>query len=318
MLILGLAVAFVAWWTIFQVGASRQLEVAGAHLAAGDPAGVAAAFGVTDGTAVAALGRSRVWMFASEGTVFLVALGFSGWLFAASVRREVALRRTQDRFLAGATHELKTPLATISLLLESLRDNRLPAEKRERYLRMGLVETDRLERGLTNVLVAAGLRTAALGDRRTLGDLADDAAQAVAALEARALTAQVQVAVQAATPVRTLRDAEALQLVLHNLLDNAIKYSRAGGTVTVEVAAVDDRARIAVRDHGRGLDAQELAHAFEPFWRGSDVATGGAGLGLHLVRELVEAHRGGVAVHSRGRDQGAEFLVWLPITGVQS
>ena len=111
-----------------------------------------------------------------------------------------------------------------------------------------------------------------------------------------------------------MRDPEAMQLVLHNLLDNAIKYSPPGGTVTLSVTVVDGRARLAVADRGRGLDTQELAHAFEPFWRGSDVATGGAGLGLHLVSELVAAHRGSVAVHSDGRDRGAEFVVWLPLT----
>jgi signal transduction histidine kinase len=252
-------------------------------------------------------------MFASEGVFFGVVLLGLGWLYLASVRREVALRANQDRFLAAATHELKTPLATIVLLLESLRGDRLPAEKRGRYLDTGLREAARLEHGLDNVLTAAGLRTASRRLQPQPGDLVADTRAAVDALRPRALAADIDLRVDAPTALPAVRDGAALQVVLRNLLDNAIKYSPPGSAVTMAVRDCIDHAELAVQDCGRGLDATEQAHAFEAFWRGSDIASGGTGLGLHLVHELVQAHGGQVTAASAGRDRGSVFTVLLPL-----
>ena len=308
-----LSIALVVWWTIFQVVASNELAAAGAHLVAGDGDGAAAALGADDADGLADLARRRRAMFASEGAFFGVVLLGLGWLYAASVRREAELRTNQDRFLAAATHELKTPLATITLLLESLRSDRLPQEKRSRYLGNGLLEAERLGRGLDNVLTAAGLRTAPRRTRPQPGDLAADVAEAVAALEPRAQAAEIAIAVDTPTSLPCARDSAAIQLVLRNLLDNAVKYSAAGSTVRVQLAVDGERARIEVRDTGRGMDQDELAHAFDAFWRGSDTASGGTGLGLHLVRELVLAHGGSVHAASDGRDRGSVFTVLLPL-----
>lgn len=308
-----LSFALVAWWTTFQLLATHELAGAGERLIAGDVDGAAKALGAADAESLGALARRRFGMFASEGAFFAVVLAALAWLYAASVRREARLRTTQDRFLAAATHELKTPLATIVLLLESLRDGRVPEQKRMRYLSNGLLEAERLERGLHNVLTAAGLRTTGTPMRAEPGDLVADVRDAVQALDARAHAADVTLGVRAPERLAIVRDPTAMQMVLRNLLDNAIKYSPPGTGVEVAVEALGDEARVTVRDAGRGLDASELAHAFEPFWRGDDQASGGAGLGLHLVHELVLAHGGTVQADSPGRDQGSAFTVRLPI-----
>lgn len=314
-LILCLSFALVVWWTIFQVHASGELEAAGHRLVAGDTEGAARALGAANAHGLLVLANTRFWMFCSEGIVFGMILLASGWLYAASERRETQLQMAQDRFLAAATHELKTPLATIVLLLESLRDDRLPADKRARYLQNGLLEAERLERGLNNVLTAAGLRTTARQSAPQLGDLAIDVRTAVEAMQPRAAVAEVTLQTELPATLPMARDPEAVQLVLRNLLDNAVKYSPAGSTVTVTLSRGQGEALIRVRDQGRGLDDQELGNAFRPFWRGSDLASGGTGLGLHLVRELVLAHGGSVGADSAGRGRGAEFTVRLPIRG---
>lgn len=313
--ILCLALTLVVWWTSFQVHASGALGDAGERLVAGDVDGAARALGASDARGLTPLSQARRTMFLSEGSVFGAILLLSGWLYLASERREAALQKAQDRFLAAATHELKTPLATIVLLLESLRDDRLPPDKRGRYLANGLQEAERLERGLVNVLTAAGLRTTRRHNAAVPGDLVGDVAQAVESMQARAHAAGVSLEAQLPDVLASTRDPAALQLVLRNLLDNAIKYSPAGSTVTVVLERADDEAIVRIRDQGRGLDADELANAFRPFWRGSDTASGGTGLGLHLVRELVLAHGGSVGVDSAGRDRGAEFTVRLPLPG---
>jgi signal transduction histidine kinase len=271
--ILALSFALVAWWTYALVASGGELVAAGERLAAGDLDGAARALGADGAGGVAAEGERRRRMFASEGAFFAAVMAGLGWLYLAATRREAAAQRTQDRFLAAATHELKTPLATIVLLLDSLRDGRVDADKRARYL-------------------AAGLHEAVRG---------------------RAEAGDVSVRLDAPTTLPARRDETALQLALRNLLDNAVKFSPPQSAVHVTIARDGGDATVVVRDAGRGLDAEERAHLFEPFWRGSDVATGGAGLGLHLVRELVAAHGGTVSAHSDGRDRGACFTVRLPL-----
>ncbi len=313
--ILLLSFALVAWWTIFLVDSSSELATAGERLAAGDIDGAARALGAANAPALANLASHRRVMFGSEGVFFVLVMAGLGWLYIASVRREAAARSAQDRFLAAAAHELKTPLATIVLLLDSLRDDRVAAAKRLAYLETGLQEAERLRQGLDNVLVAGGLRTAPRAVRKVTGDLAADVQRAVAAVDARALASGVTIAAHTPAEVRADRDEAALQLVLRNLLDNAIKYSPRGSRVQVELTAGADDVALCVRDAGRGMDADELAHAFEPFWRGSDTATGGTGLGLHLVRQLVAAHGGSVQAQSDGRGRGSTFTVRLPRGG---
>lgn len=310
-----LSFALAVWWTIFLVAASGELAAAGERLAAGDSGGAARALGAANPGAIADLAAHRRLMFASEGAFFVVVMAGLGWLYAASVRREAAARSAQDRFLAGAAHELKTPLATIVLLLESLRDDRVAPAKKQQYLETGLQEAGRLQRDLENLLVAGGLRAAPRTVRLVAGDVASDLQRAVEAVRARALASEVTIDVTAPRNLPAQRDEAGLQMVLRNLLDNAIKFSARGARVRVELAAHAGTATLHVRDDGRGMDADELAHAFEPFWRGSDAATGGTGLGLHLVQQLVAAHGGDVRAESPGRGRGSSFTVRLPLGG---
>jgi two-component system sensor histidine kinase BaeS len=313
--ILALSFALVAWWTYALVGSGGELAAAGEQLAAGDADGAARALGAADARALADEGARRQLMFASEGAFFAAVMALLGWLYVQAQRREARAQRAQDRFLAAATHELKTPLATIVLLLDSLRDGRIDDARRTRYLATGLQEAERLGRGLDNVLTAAGLRTARRAPQLVDGDLADDVRAAVAAATPRAEAGDVALELAAPERLPLRRDEAGLQLALGNLLDNAIKFSPTGATVRIAVAQDGDHAVVTVADDGRGLDADEKAHLFEPFWRGSDAATGGAGLGLHLVRELVLAHGGTVTAASAGRDRGACFTVRLPVGG---
>ena len=317
------SLALVTWWTWFQVGEAERLERAGQHMLAGHIDMAAQELGAEDAAKLPDLGRSRRRMFLSEGLVFICIVIAAGAYLLLAMRRQTQLQEDHDRFLAGATHELKTPLATIQLLLESLRDDRVPTDKRDRYLRLGLNEASRLESGLTNVLTAAGLRS----DTRHLrtpvdGDLANDVELAVAALQPRAEAAGIELDLPQLTSIRASREPEGLQLVLHNLLDNAIKYSNRGDTVHLTLTQQGKEAVFTIRDQGEGMDSQALANAFRPFWRGRDhhstdptsgkKGTGGIGLGLHLCREILRSFGGTITATSQGADQGSTFTVKLP------
>ncbi len=315
--LLALSAALLAWWVTFVVLEADALERAGEAMIASDVDAAARAFGADDRHGLAELARGRRRMFISEAAVFLAALVAALVLFVASKRAERSVLRSHARFLAGATHELKTPLATIRLGLESLADGRLDAAARDRYLHAMLGETDRLERGLSNLLETAALRAEGVVLHREPGDLSADLRTALEAMTPRADATAVSLELAADAALFASRDAKALQLVLRNLLDNAIKFSPRGAVVRASLQSVDGRARIRVEDAGLGIHPDELGHIFEPFWR-SDHAPGGAGLGLHLARELVRAHGGEILAESPGVGRGAVFTVELPLVGAAS
>jgi len=318
-ILLAANLALVAWWTWFQIRRSDELEHAAQFLARGDADAAARALGAADAKSLAEVARTHRRMFLSEGSAFTIVLVLAGVAVVVVLRRQARLRADHDRFLAGATHELKTPLATIQLLLESLRDGRLPSDKRDRYLQSGLLEATRLGAGLDNLLTAAGLRDR--GMRRPphqSGDLAADVRRAIASLTARAEAAGVSLRAEDLPLCATVRDPEAIQLVLHNLLDNAVKYSPRGSCVMVTLATEGEEAVLTVRDEGQGMDGEALANAFVPFWRGRDSGIGGTGLGLFLVRELVQAHGGTVEASSAGVGRGSAIAVRLPRRGEEA
>ena len=317
------SLALVTWWTWFQVREAQRLEEAGPFLVAGDINEAARALGAADAQSVTDLGSSRRRMFLSEGLVFIGIVTAAGAFLLMAMRRQTQLQEDHDRFLAGATHELKTPLATIQLLLESLRDDRVPAAKHDRYLHLGLLEAARLEAGLTNVLTAAGLRSDTRRHRAfSEGDLAEDIQTAIITVRPRAEAAGIELEIPELPPTPAIREPEGLQLVLHNLLDNAIKYSNRGDTVRITLAKEGKEAVLTIQDEGEGMDAQALANAFRPFWRGRDhnhsdptsgkKGTGGIGLGLHLVQEILKSFGGRITANSDGPNQGSVFTVRLP------
>lgn len=306
--------AQVAWWILFQVRESNRLEQAGVHLQHGDVAAALQALHATQPGELVEQARSRRVMFASEGAALGI-LVLVGVVFVyTALLRERRMRANQQRFLAGATHELKTPLATIRLGLESIEQGTMPAERRHDYLRGMLRQIDRLEQGLTNLLTAAGLE---LGGRRPreVGDFADDVRRAVDAFRERFATSQLRCEVELESCI-VERDPAAMRIVLHNLLDNAAKFTAAGGEIDISLHCDSDVARLVVSDTGCGIRQDEIERVFLRFHRGEGHEhVGGTGLGLSLTRELVQLHGGRVTAQSAGEGEGARFTIELPLHG---
>jgi len=162
------------------------------------------------------------------------------------------------------------------------------------------VDLSRLGRGRLSLQLEAV-------DLRSVIDAAVESVAATAA--ARGIKVAIDTA-EAGRPVHG--DAARLQQVVSNLLGNAIKHSGDGATVHVTVDAAGGAARIIVRDEGRGIAPELLPHIFEPYRQGADAANSGLGLGLAIVRQLVELHGGAVQASSAGLGRGACFTVLLP------
>jgi signal transduction histidine kinase len=217
----------------------------------------------------------------------------------------------QRRFVADASHELRTPLTTIRGNLGLLKRQPPIAEEDERAVLDDIVEeTDRLIR-LTNDLLTLARSDAGRSlrsERVSIEPLVDDVCR-----QATVLAEQRTIVCKAVPPVSVLGDQDAIKQVLLILLDNALKYTSAGGTITIGAECADRVATIRIRDTGPGIAPEDLPHIFERFYRSDEARAGsGAGLGLAIARELIEAQGGEIAVVSEVGN-GSAFSVTLPL-----
>jgi signal transduction histidine kinase/ActR/RegA family two-component response regulator len=232
-------------------------------------------------------------------------------------RRAEAANRLKDEFLATLSHELRTPLNSVLGWARLLATGKLDADQTAKAVqaieRAGWAQS-RLVEDLLDVsrIVAGKLQ---ISPRPTLlQPLVDAAVHSLApATEAKRIAVQVNLD-PAVGPIAV--DPDRLQQVVWNLVSNAIKFTPSGGNVRVELAREDHHVRLAVSDTGIGFDPEIAAHLFERFRQADSGTTrqyGGLGLGLGIVRHIVELHGGTVTAESAGENRGSMFTVCLPI-----
>jgi signal transduction histidine kinase/ActR/RegA family two-component response regulator len=227
-----------------------------------------------------------------------------------------AANRTKDEFLATMSHELRTPMTAILGWAQLLRSHTLGEADFERALEIVERNARAQQKLIDDLLDISRIITGKLRlDVRPV-DLASVVAATVDALrptaEAKAIRLQSILDPQAG-PVSG--DTDRLQQVVWNLLSNAIKFTPKGGRVQVRLERVDSHIEIVVSDSGKGISAEFLPHVFDRFRQADGTSTrkhGGLGLGLSIVRQLVELHGGAVSVESDGEGHGATFIVQLP------
>ena len=235
------------------------------------------------------------------------------------------LRRTlqaRTDLVTNVSHELRTPLAAIKGLTETLRDGAVDdLEARDRFLASIEGQTDRLIRLVNDLLLLSRADAQALALRSERLDLAEIASACADELSLQVNARDVSIAVEGqAAFVRG--DPDRLRQVFINLLDNALRYSPPGETVTVRVGREGDHVLASVHDRGPGIPPGDLPHVFERFYRGdrsrrrhprpgADDGSSGAGLGLAIVQALVEAHGGSIAIDS-AQDTGTTVSSTLP------
>lgn len=229
--------------------------------------------------------------------------------------REIRRNEQHDAFLNAVTHELKTPIASIKLYLETLKSRELSPEKRQEFYDIMLDDNARLLGTVEQVLQAS--RTREKHRRMNIAelDLADVIRETVERV--RAQRHLDEGAIRWTFPseaVRVLGDRSELETAIANLLDNAIKYSAAEPRISVRLKAVGAEASIHVRDNGIGIGRSDLKRVFKRFYRvhNSSVEVKGTGLGLPIVRSIIERHGGSIKAESRGEGKGSTFVIRLP------
>ena len=218
------------------------------------------------------------------------------------------------RFMADASHEMRTPLTVMHGELESLVQEPGLAPLYRRRLGSTLEEVDRLA-AIVEGLFAISRLDAGEAQAEWVGfDLAQLVASTTDQMGLLAEDKEIQLTCVATNPVWVEGDRSRLKQVVVNLLDNAIKFTPAGGAVTLTVSALQDKAVLEVADNGMGIPPEALPHVFERFFRVDKARSrelGGAGLGLSIVKSICGFHHGQVEVHSQP-GQGSRFRVELP------
>src|SRR5262245_19180578 len=240
---------------------------------------------------------------------------------AELLRRERAARtaaeaasRAKDEFLAMLGHELRNPLAAIANASEALDQGAQTAETQRRLITIVARQARHLSRMVDDLLDVSRVSSGKIVLSREPVDLREVAERAVAAFREAGRITSHQLSMSAECVV-VYGDPTRLEQIMGNLLDNALKYTPPGGQVSVAVGRSGRSAVLCVRDTGVGIAPELLPHIFDLFVqarRSIDRAEGGLGLGLALVRRLVELHGGTVIASSAGPGQGSEFTVRLP------
>jgi signal transduction histidine kinase len=262
----------------------------------------------------------------ASGNVWLLVAGIVSFatimtviiLFSIFLARQVLEIRRQTTFVDSVTHELRSPLASLKLALDTLGREGLSASQQETLRQMMLDDVERLSAFIDDILEATRVESTPKGRSVSRVSLPALARRCIVAIAKRHKLAPEQVTVDSPPDAELWTDPAALEIVLKNLLDNAIKYSDppVDVHVLVTVRSNDGRVRVDVIDKGVGIPRHALRRVFDRFYRVDEEAIRerrGTGLGLYVVKALVKNLGGRLTAHSDGPGEGTTMSIILPI-----
>lgn len=258
--------------------------------------------------------RRRIVMLVSESAFFAVLLLVLIFLLWRSIRREVELERQHRNFLSAVTHELKSPLASMRLALETVATGRANPEAGRKFVGYALEDVERLQDLVEKVLEATRFGEGWTEIHRQDLHLSQLVEDSIEAFRRRAVAAGARLEANISPDIRAEADAEAMEIVISNLLENAVKYGDDPATVKIDLSLDGGFAVLEVSDNGSGIAEEDVDLVFGRFYRGGEEMTRtarGTGLGLYLVQQVVEAHRGKAEIASTG-PSGTIIRVALP------
>jgi signal transduction histidine kinase len=255
--------------------------------------------------------RQRVMIF-TEGAVFLVLLLAGRWIVRKSFKREMELAEQQKNFLLSITHELKSPLSSVKLSLQTMAKHQLPDDKKERIISNSLMDIDRLDSLVGNILFAAKIER----DQPGFSNEEVNASDMVLQICHRLSQSKKQITVHKHIQenVYMMVDPLGFTSVVVNLIENAMKYSGEVSNVTVDLHTEGDKVTFIVKDEGVGISDEEKVKVFDKFYRvGNEDTrkTKGTGLGLYIVKRFVTIYNGQITV-TDNLPTGSVFTITLP------
>lgn len=256
------------------------------------------------------------WMILGEAGVFVISLMIGIYLINRAYYKEIKAAGQMRNFLLSITHELKSPLSSVRLVLETIKKRRnLPTDKVEHICVNGLKETDRLNSLVDDLLLAARVETAYQAHPEWIS-IAPTMREIIEKKKINWPTAQINLSINP-EKMTVKADVLGLQAIIVNLIENAIKYST--GTPTVDLFLKYDKDKktliIEVADQGIGIPEEEKKKIFDKFYRiGNEDTrrTKGTGLGLYIVHQFVRLHKGTIVLKDN-LPKGSKFIITLPV-----
>ena len=250
------------------------------------------------------------------GLVLLVVISIAMSLIFIYLTKQMNLTKLYDNFIANMTHELKSPLSSVQLYLETMNSRHVPPEKEKEFLTIMLNDTSRLNHLINSILEISGLEQKKLVHNYSVIEAQQLSKQLILeAVEDYRLPEQA-VSVNGITDCLCVIDQNAYKIVINNLFDNAIKYSSGEAKIDIQLRQDSKYFVLIFKDHGIGIPIKKPEKIFYKFLRIYDQespSVKGTGLGLYWVREIIKSHGGNVSVYSAGRDKGTTFTLELPI-----
>jgi signal transduction histidine kinase len=247
--------------------------------------------------------------YISEGSTFLLLILIGAGFVYRSVRRQFLLQQQQQNFMMAVTHELKTPISVASLNLETIQKYNLDPEKQKKLIRMTLDEIERLNTLTSNILISSQLEADDYRISKEELDLSDLFKDCIRNFGQRYPERQFIGTIRPDMDIKG--DPLLLQLMINNLLENAIKYSPKEKPITCLLNDHHNRIELYVIDEGPGIPDGEKKNIFKKFYRLGDETTRktqGTGLGLYLCKKIAEDHNADISVTDNS-PQGSNFIV---------
>lgn len=257
--------------------------------------------------------QRKTMQYVGEGTTFLLLILLGAVFVYRATRKQIRLSQQQQNFMMAVTHELKTPIAVTRLNLETLQKRKLDEHQQEKLITLALDETNRLNLLTNNILVASQLDSGNYSITKQQVELSKLVTDAVADFTKRFRNRTILADVEEGVVIEG--ELMLLQMLVNNLLENAIKYSPKDKPVKVTLQSDEANALLKVTDEGSGIQAGEKKKIFEKFYRSGDEfvrTTKGTGLGLYLCKRIVKDHKGTISVADHV-PTGSIFTVSIPI-----
>jgi signal transduction histidine kinase len=260
----------------------------------------------------------RINQYAWEGGFFLLALALCNGVIFRALRAEARVRQEQDNFLALVSHQFKTPLASLQLSLETMAIRTLSPEQSRTLIERMLADLQRMTAMVTQILESNRLERGRIDLKIEPIELGAAVGRVVSHLDERANKEKITISSDIAGGLYVMADPLALDVVVRNLLENAIAAVTpvGGGTISLSARRADGEIEMSVRDTGVGFRPADGSRLFEKFTRlhpGGGSSYFGTGLGLYIVRRLMQLAGGRVSAHSEGVGQGAKFVLAWPV-----
>ena len=257
----------------------------------------------------------NVWLFIG-GIILIVGVAFVLSIFFRNYSLQLKLARLYDSFIGNVTHELKSPLASIQLYLETIKSRNVPKEKQNEFIDYMIKDAGRLNGLINSILDISAIEQKKISHNFQIFDAKELITNILDEVSEQSRIPKGSIPLIGNPDCKIVADENAMKIVFDNLVENAKKYSIEKAEISIKMRTMLNKFIIEFSDKGIGIPSNEQKRIFKKFYRiqNNNVPNvKGTGMGLYWIREILKHHRGKITSHSEGENKGSTFRIELPI-----